>query len=128
MSSTSDILSSMIPVVDAFEELGVAYYIGGSVASLAHGMYRTTADVDLIADLRMEHVRPLKRLLQSMYYIDEDMIRDAIRHRSEFNLLGVLKVQGTNLDIGYLQRWASSLRVADLLERALMDAGLKEQQ
>lgn len=187
----------MIPVIDAFEELGVAYYIGGSVASLAHGIYRTTADVDLVADLRMEHARPLKRLLQSTYYIDEDMIRDAIRHRSEFNLLhldtmfkvdvfipktrqfdqevrrrvqrsklnigentrlfnlespedviltklewyrmggevsdrqwndilGVLKVQGTNLDISYLRRWASSLGVADLLERALVDAGLEE--
>ena len=42
------------------------------------------------------------------------------------DILGVLKVQGTNLDMAYLQRWASSLRVADLLERALVDAGLKE--
>lgn len=42
------------------------------------------------------------------------------------DILGVLKVQDTNLDMAYLQRWASSLGVADLLERALVDAGLKE--
>lgn len=42
------------------------------------------------------------------------------------DILGVLKVQGTNLDMTYLQRWASSLGVADLLGRALVDAGLKE--
>jgi hypothetical protein len=40
-------------------------------------------------------------------------------------ILGVLKVQGTNLDMNYLQKWAVSLNVTDLLERALVDAGLK---
>jgi hypothetical protein len=80
-------LYAMVPVVDAFEQLGIPYYIGGSVASLFYGMYRTTADADLIVDLRMEHVRSLVRLLKDTYYIDEDMIRDAIRHRSEFSVL-----------------------------------------
>jgi len=185
----------MIPVVDAFEQLRIAYYIGGSVASLAHGIYRATADVDIIADLRMEHVQPLVQLLQDTYYIDADMIRDAIKRRSEFNvlhldtmfkvdifiqktrpfdhevrrrlqqsklnitgnsrlfflespedvilnklewykmggevsdrqwndILGVLKVQGTSLDLAYLRQWAAALDVSPLLDRALEDAGL----
>jgi hypothetical protein len=42
------------------------------------------------------------------------------------DILGVLKVQGTSLDMVYLQRWAANLNVTDLLERALVDAGLKE--
>jgi len=42
------------------------------------------------------------------------------------DILGVLKVQGTNLDMAYLQRWAADLSVTDLLERALVDAGLKD--
>jgi hypothetical protein len=42
------------------------------------------------------------------------------------DILGVLKVQRTNLDMTYLQRWSASLNVTDLLERALADAGLKE--
>lgn len=37
---------------------------------------------------------------------------------------GVLKVQGKTLDLGYLQRWAGELGVADLLEKALREAGL----
>ena len=41
------------------------------------------------------------------------------------DILGVLKVQGTALDMNYLQRWAAALAVTDLLERALVDAGLK---
>ncbi len=43
------------------------------------------------------------------------------------DILGVLKVQGTTLDMDYLQRWAAVLRVSDLLERALVDAGLREE-
>jgi len=42
------------------------------------------------------------------------------------DILGVLKVQGTNLDMAYLQRWATALKVDDLLERALEDAGFAE--
>ena len=41
------------------------------------------------------------------------------------DILGVLKVQGTHLDMAYLQRWAANLQVVDLLERGLVDAGLK---
>lgn len=42
------------------------------------------------------------------------------------DILGVLKVRGAALDMQYLKRWASVLNVADLLERALVDAGLNE--
>ncbi len=57
------------------------------LASLAYGIYRTTADVDVIADIHLEHVQPLVKQLEDTYYIDADMIKDAIRHRSEFNLI-----------------------------------------
>jgi hypothetical protein len=75
------------PVIAAFEQLGINYYIGGSVASSAYGIPRTTIDVDIIADLRLEHVRPLVKLLEATYYVDADMIREAIRSRSEFNVI-----------------------------------------
>jgi hypothetical protein len=38
--------------------------------------------------------------------------------------LGVLKVQADTLDRAYLDQWAPSLRVAGLLDRALIEAGL----
>jgi hypothetical protein len=193
--NASQILAAIMPVIEALEELGVPYHIGESVAISIYGILRATIDADLIADLRLEHVRPVVIRLQTEYYIDEDVIRDAIRRRSSFNvihletmlkvdvyipksrpfdqeelrrvqqevllegtrpfnvaspegtilnklewyrmggevsdrqwndILGVLKVQGTHLDMAYLQRWAANLKVVDLLERALVDAGLKE--
>lgn len=52
-----DILTALEPVTDAFNKLGVAYYIGGSVASSVYGTARATLDVDLVADIKREHMR-----------------------------------------------------------------------
>jgi hypothetical protein len=194
VDNVPDILAAITPIVEALEEFGIPYHIGGSVASSLYGLPRLTIDADLVADIRMEHVRPLIRQLETDYYIDEDMIRDALRRQSSFNvihqdtilkvdifipksrlfdqeelrraqqevllegtrpfnvaspegtilnklewyrmggevsdrqwndILGVLKVQGTHLDMDYLKKWSANLKVTDLLERALVDAGLK---
>jgi len=196
-SNIQFILAAITPIVEAFERLGINYHIGGSVASSIHGIIRATIDADLVAELRLEQARPLVKLLETDYYIDEDTVKDAIRRRSSFNaihldtmlkvdvfipktrlfdqeelrrtqsqtliegirafyvaspegtilnklewyrmggevsdrqwndILGVLKVQGVKLDMDYLQRWAAVLRVSDLLERALVDAGLREEE
>src|SRR3954470_15453589 len=82
-----DILAATTPIVEVLEQLTVSYYIGGSVGSSVHGLPRLTIDVDLVADLRIEHVRPLVKLLEESYYIDADAVRDAIRRKSSFNAI-----------------------------------------
>ena len=42
------------------------------------------------------------------------------------DLLNVAKVQGARLDLSYLRNWAVELGVADLLVRALEEAGIRE--
>lgn len=85
-------LDALIPIVDTFDLLGVAYYIGGSVASIAHGVPRTTLDVDIIADIRPDHVHPLVARLQGSYYVQADDIQDAIQHRSSFNVVHLVSM------------------------------------
>lgn len=82
-----DLLAAIGPVAEAFEKLGVLYYIGGSVASSAYGVARATLDVDMVSDLKPQHVGFLARMLESSYYIDEDAILEAIRRHSSFNLI-----------------------------------------
>lgn len=79
-------LDALIPLVDAFDALGIAYYIGGSVASIVHGVPRTTLDVDVIADIRPSQVRQLVSCLQGSYYVQAVDIQEAIAQRSSFNL------------------------------------------
>lgn len=182
--NTTEIVQVLTPLVEALEQLGIPYHIGGSVASSTYGIARPTQDIDVVADVQLQNVRPLVMLLETDYYIDADTIRDAIRHRSSFNIiyfasvakvdvfipkaspfarqgqlraqqekleggdrlfyfasaedtllnklewyrmggevsnrqwndiLGIFKVQGTALDMVYLERWAKHLGVADLL-------------
>lgn len=82
-----DIIEAMRPIISAFEEHSIAYYVGGSVASSLYGMARATMDVDLVADIKVEHIVPLKSSLEHNYYIDEEMILEAIRRKSSFNLI-----------------------------------------
>jgi hypothetical protein len=81
------ILTAISPIIEVLEQLGVSYHIGDSVASSVYGILRATIDADLVADLRLENVRPLVMQLKTDYYIDEDMIRDAIKRRSSFNVI-----------------------------------------
>jgi hypothetical protein len=83
----SDIIAAVSPVIAAFEVLGVAYRIGGSVASSALGVPRSTLDVDLVCDLKLGQVASFVAALERDYYADGEMVKDAIRGESSFNLV-----------------------------------------
>ena len=50
---------ALVPVVDACNRLGVAYYVGGSLASSPYGVPSATNDVDVIAALEPRHADEL---------------------------------------------------------------------
>ena len=189
-----DIIGVTLKVVKVFEKLGIAYHVGGSLASSAYGIARATLDVDIIADIKPEQVSDIFDSLNGEFYIDIEMIQDAIQHQSSFNLIhletmfkidvfilknrqfdrqaflrrvqktvvedtsqqlffatpediilnklewykigeqvsdrqwkdiiGVLKVQGSGLDMVYLKKWAKELSVFILLKKAVDEAGI----
>lgn len=120
----SDIFNPLIPVVDALEQLGIPYYIGGSIASSAYGLPRSTIDIDIIADVRMEHARLLANILQGAYYADEDMMKDAVRHRSEFNLIH--HKTSIKLDIFLPKRRPFDVQTAQRVREEQLDEALPE--
>ncbi len=83
----SEVVAALTPVVDAFTSLGIAYRIGGSVASSALGVPRSTLDADVVCDITEPLVDELVTKLEHDYYVDAEMIRDAIRRRSSFNVI-----------------------------------------
>jgi hypothetical protein len=85
--TSPDIIEIALKAVKVFETLGIEYFIGGSLASSAFGTARATLDIDIIAGVNPEHITPLIELLREEFYIDEQMIRDALKHNSSFNLI-----------------------------------------
>ncbi len=74
-------------VIEVLEALSIKYVIGGSIASILHGTTRSTLDADILAEIELHHIPDLKAALEAEFYIKPEMIKNAIRHRSSFNLL-----------------------------------------
>ena len=74
-------------VTNVLEELGVKYVLGGSLASALHGVARATMDADIIANIEIKHVVPFVNALKGAFYVDAEMIRDAIQHQMSFNII-----------------------------------------
>jgi hypothetical protein len=74
-------------IAQALDELGIPYIVGGSLASSVYGIPRATQDVDLVADINLTHVEAFTNALTEEFYVDADMIRDAIQRRASFNVI-----------------------------------------
>ena len=191
-----DVIEVTLKVIKVFEKLGVAYHIGGSLASSAFGIARSTLDVDIVAEIKPDQASDIYENLREEFYVDAEMILSAIQKQSSFNLIhletlfkvdvfplknhpfdhqafqrrlqksfsedasqqlffatpediilhklvwfkageevsdlqwidvqGVLKVQGDQLDMAYLNYWAKELGISELLKKAIDEAGIFE--
>src|SRR6266498_1390007 len=74
-------------VASVLEQQEITYVLVGSLASSMHGMYRSTADIDLLADIKPEQVRPLLDALEKSFYIDELAVQQAVEQRRSFNAI-----------------------------------------
>ena len=74
-------------VARALDDLGVPYFVGGSLASTLHGEPRLTRDADLVAELQLRHAEPLARALTGTFHADAESMRGAIARRGSFNVI-----------------------------------------
>ncbi len=82
-----DLLAALAPLLEALGRLGVRHFVGGSIASSAHGVARASIDADVVAELRAEDVNSLLSLLGAEYYVPEARVREAAVRRTSFNLI-----------------------------------------
>ena len=80
-------LSVLSQVTTTLDHAGIRYVLVGSFASSIHGMYRSTADIDLLAEIKAEHVSPLFEVLRNSLHVDEQAMREAVSHRRSFNAI-----------------------------------------
>jgi hypothetical protein len=75
-------------VVETFKRLHVPYLVTGSVASMAYGEPRLTNDIDVVAEIREEHIPGLLAAFPAdSFYLSEDAVREAIRRQGQFNII-----------------------------------------
>ena len=75
-------------LVNALEKLGIRYFVTGSIASIFYGEPRFTNDIDIVADINKNHIPELLKLFpQEEFYISEEAILDAIKHKHQFNII-----------------------------------------
>lgn len=90
-------MSALASLIAAFHDLGIRYLLGGSVASSARGVLRATMDVDVLAEIRLEHTDPLAVALGTQWYADPDEMRRAISGGRAFNAIHM--VTGEKFDV-----------------------------
>jgi len=75
-------------VIDVLERLGIPYMVVGGFAAIFYGEPRLTIDVDIVVDMRSEHVGSFVAAFPvSEYYVSEEGIRDSLQRRFPFNVI-----------------------------------------
>jgi hypothetical protein len=77
----------ILEVMSAFERLGIACAVGGSLASSVHGVPRYTQDADVTAAPFPGKEAALVGQFGSDYYVDLGAVSQAVRGRSSFNII-----------------------------------------
>jgi hypothetical protein len=83
----SDELDILKSVAARLEASGIPYMVTGSMAANFYATPRMTRDIDLVVELREGDIGRMVALFQSEYYIDRDMVEQAVRSQSMFNMI-----------------------------------------
>jgi hypothetical protein len=76
-----------LEVLAAFERVGIACALGGSVASSLHGVPRYTQDADLTVEPFPGREESLLGQFGPDYYVSLPAVQQAVRDRSSFNVI-----------------------------------------
>ena len=85
--SLAEPIAVTLELAAGLEELGLEYVVGGSVASSLHGIPRATQDIDIVVVLWGRDVDRFVARFESTFYVDRDMVVDAILRRASFNII-----------------------------------------
>ena len=94
MDPLSDTLSE---ITAALNHAGIRYAIGGSLASSARSIWRTTADVDIVAAIVPTQAVALVQALGKDWYADVDEVRRSLAVGRAFNVIHMKNVQKVDI-------------------------------
>ena len=80
-------LEVLTVVVRTLESAGIHYMVTGSIAANFYTTPRMTRDIDIIIEVEDNGVRELVSLFSNEFIVDLDLIEEALRRRSMFNII-----------------------------------------
>ena len=83
---SDDPISVALAVAAAFDSVGIAYFLGGSMASSLQGEPRSTNDIDFVISSEEESVAKLSASLGPDFDVDDAALRDAVRTIGSWNI------------------------------------------
>jgi hypothetical protein len=90
-------------VIEVLEGLGIPYMVVGGFAAILYGEPRLTIDVDIVVDMKPEHVTPFVSAFPIPdFYASEEGIRDSLQRRYPFNV--IQPTTGAKVDLVPLPR------------------------
>lgn len=77
----------LLHLLKKLSKLKIIYMLTGAYAVSFHGEPRATHDIDLKVALKLEDVDSFYENFKDGFYIDKQMIKNAIKHQSMFNII-----------------------------------------
>ncbi|MCY4614413.1 MAG: nucleotidyltransferase [Nitrospira sp.] len=74
-------------VTTRLAEAGIPYMVTGSIAMNYYAIPRMTRDIDIVIELSEEDVEETVRLFQGDFYVDREMVQQAVKDRLMFNVI-----------------------------------------
>lgn len=97
-TSPQELSSFFTYVVGVMERLQIPYMVAGGFAAIFYGEPRLTIDVDIVADIKVKHVKAfIAAFPLPEYYLSEEGIYDSLRRRYPFNV--IQSATGAKVDI-----------------------------
>lgn len=90
---------------------------------LSHLEMSRRRQLPLTGDAVLYVASPEDTLLQKLRWFE---MEGCVSERQWDDILGILKVQRSRLDLDYVERWSSELGLGDLLRKALEEAGFSQ--
>lgn len=86
MTGLLDVLKD---VVQRFDNVGIEYFLVGSIATMYYGRPRFTKDVDLVVRIKARQVAQLEKLfpIEDYYCPPNEILHDEVLRRGSFNLI-----------------------------------------
>ncbi len=74
-------------VVKRLEVASIPYMITGSIAANFYSIPRMTRDIDVVIELKESDVERIYNAFEKDFYIDKDMVSDAVKRAGMFNVI-----------------------------------------